>query len=87
MRKEIKTISIGMTEARHQFSDIANRVIYGGERVFVEKNNKPAFAMVSMDDIRLLEALEDKLDLQAAQKAIKTGQFRNLKDIEKELGL
>jgi prevent-host-death family protein len=76
-----------MTEARHQFSELANRVIYGGERVFVEKNNKPAFALVSMDDVRLLEAIEDKLDVQAAKKAIKEGAFRNLKDIEKELGL
>jgi hypothetical protein len=40
-----------------------------------------------MDDVRLLEAIEDKLDVQAAKKAIKEGAFRNLKDIEKELGL
>ena len=87
MRKGHAATSIGMTEARHQFSELANRVIYGGERVFVEKNNKPAFALVSMDDVRLLEAIEDKLDVQAAKKAIKEGAFRNLKDIEKELGL
>jgi prevent-host-death family protein len=87
MKKEHTTTSIGMTEARHQFSEIANRVIYGGQRIFVEKNNKPAFALVSIDDVRLLETLEDNLDLQAAKKALKEGKFRNLKDIEKELGL
>ncbi|MFZ9024299.1 MAG: type II toxin-antitoxin system Phd/YefM family antitoxin, partial [Anaerohalosphaeraceae bacterium] len=47
--------TISMSEIRLKLSELANRVIYGGERVIVEKNNKPAFAMVSVEDMELLE--------------------------------
>ena len=54
--------TISMSEIRLKLSELANRVIYGGERVVVEKNNKPAFALVSMEDMELLERLESALE-------------------------
>ena len=48
--------TISMSEIRLKLSELAYRVIYGGERVVVEKNNKPAFAMVSIEDMELFGA-------------------------------
>lgn len=79
--------TISMSEIRLKLSELANRVIYGGERVIVQKNNKPAFAIVSMEDMELLERLEDQADIKAAQEALKEGNFVPWQDIKKELGL
>ena len=79
--------TITMSEIRLKLSELANRVIYGGERVVVQKNNKPAFAMVSMEDMELLERLEDEIDIKAAEEALKKGDFVPWEDIKKDLGL
>ena len=70
-----KMTTISMSEIRLKLSELANRVIYGGERVVVKKNNKPAFALVSMEDVELLERLEDEIDIKAAEEALKEGNF------------
>ena len=79
--------TITMSEIRLKLSELANRVIYGGERVVVQKNNKNAFAIVSMEDMELLERLEDEMDIKAAEEALKEGNFVAWEDIKKELGL
>lgn len=79
--------TISMSEIRLKLSELANRVIYGGERVVVEKNNKPAFAMVSIEDMKLLERLEDEMDIKAAEEALKEGDFVPLDQFVKELGI
>jgi prevent-host-death family protein len=76
-----------MSEIRLKLSELANRVIYGGERVVVEKNNKPAFALVSIEDMELLERLEDEMDIKAAEEALKEGDFMPLDQFVKELGI
>ena len=76
-----------MSEIRLKLSELANRVIYGGERVIVEKNNKPAFAMVSVEDMELLERLEDEIDIKAAEEALKEGSFIPFEKIKKESGM
>jgi len=42
---------VSMTKARQDFTNIANRVIFGNERICIEKNNKPAMALVPLEDI------------------------------------
>ena len=78
---------ISMTKARQDFTDIANRVMFGAERICIEKNNKPAVAVVPVSDIELLEALEDKIDLEEALKALKEPGSIRLKDFKKKLGI
>jgi prevent-host-death family protein len=79
--------TISMSEIRLKLSELASRVIYGGERVVVQKNNKPAFALVSIEDMELLERLEDEMDIKAAEEALKEGKFAPWQDVKKELGL
>ncbi len=78
---------VSMTQARRDFTDIAQRVMYGDERICVQKNNKPAVAVVPVSDIEFLEALEDKIDLEEALKSLKKPGFIRLKDLKKKLGI
>jgi prevent-host-death family protein len=80
-------VSISMSEIRLKLSELANRVMFGGERIVVEKNNKPLFAMVSMEDFELLERLEDEIDVKAAEEALKEGDFIPWEEVKKDLGL
>jgi len=76
-----------MTKARQNLSDIVNRVISTGERIYIEKNKKPAMAMVPIEDLKMIEALEDKIDVEEALKVLKKPGFINLKALKKELGI
>jgi prevent-host-death family protein len=76
-----------MTKARRDFTNIANRVMFGGERICIEKNNKPAVAVVPAEDVEILEAIEDQIDIRAAKAALKKGKFIDLKDLIKQLGI
>lgn len=79
---------LSMTDARLSFSEMANKVIYGGERIYVKKNGKVAFALVSIEDVELLEMLEDKADADAMRKALKeSGGSLSWRQAKKELGL
>jgi prevent-host-death family protein len=56
----IGMITITTSEARKQLSEIVSRVAYGHERVILHRNGKSLAAMVSMADLRTIEA-SDKL--------------------------
>ncbi len=75
------------TEARNQFSDVINRVSYGGERIVLDRNGKEVAALVSIEDLRLLELLEDRMDAEAAREALADKETVNWEDLKKELEL
>ncbi len=56
---------------RNNMAEALNRAAYGGERVILERKGKPTAALVSIDDLRTLESLEDAADLKAALQARK----------------
>jgi prevent-host-death family protein len=49
--------TVGTHEAKTRLSEYLNRVAYGGERIVVERHGKPIAALVSVEDLRRLEAL------------------------------
>src|SRR5215472_5817188 len=49
---------IGTHEAKTRLSDYLNRVSYRGERIIVERHGKPVAALVSVEDLSRLEALD-----------------------------
>lgn len=83
--KNMTTIQV--SELRGDLSNVANKVAYTGERICVERNHKPLFALVPFDDMQLLEELEDKMDIELAKEALKHGKFVSLESLKKELGL
>ena len=62
-------MNISITEIRDNLADALNRVAYGGERVVLQRRGKGVAALVSMEDLALLEELENKADVEAALKA------------------
>ena len=61
---------IGIKEIRDNLAEALNRVAYAGERVVLARRGKGVAALVSMEDLRLLEYIEDQHDLVDARKAL-----------------
>ncbi|NUT35901.1 MAG: type II toxin-antitoxin system Phd/YefM family antitoxin [Hamadaea sp.] len=53
------THEVPVTQARAEFADLVNRVVYGGERVVVTRHGKPLVALVSAADLDRLAALDE----------------------------
>ncbi|BAY78406.1 MAG: type II toxin-antitoxin system Phd/YefM family antitoxin [Nostoc sp. ChiSLP01] len=61
---------ISATEARANFQELINRVEYKGERIIIERHGKAVVAMVGLEDLKRLEALEDAIDSELLRQAI-----------------
>lgn len=60
----IETVEIGVTDARAALADLVNRVAYRGERVVLTRHGKAVAAIVSAEDLELLDRLRGRrLDL------------------------
>ncbi len=82
--------TLSTVKARENFSDLVNRSAYGKERVVLTRRGKGVVAVVPIEDLNLLEAIEDRLDLDDIAKAL--ADLENKKAIpwekvKKELGL
>jgi prevent-host-death family protein len=55
------------SKAREQFSDTLNRVAYGHERIVLRRRGKDVAALISLEDLALLEQLEDRIDIEEAK--------------------
>jgi len=60
---------LAATAVRDAFGDTLNRVAYQGERIVLERHGKAVAALVSVEDLLLLEALEDRRDAKLVRKA------------------
>ncbi len=80
-------LEVGVHEIRANLAEVINRVAYGGERVILERRKKPVLALVSMEDLELLNALEDRADVKAALKARKEKGAVPLEKIKARLGM
>ena len=80
-------MEISITEIRDNLADALNRVAYGGERVILQRRGKGVAALVSMDELALLEELENRADIAAAKKALKEKGVLPLEQIKKRLGV
>lgn len=78
---------LAATALRSAFADTINRVAYQGERIALERHGKTVAALVSVDDLELLEALENRVDLAAAKKALKEPGRRSWQKVKGDLGL
>jgi antitoxin Phd len=68
---ENSTMEISVKAIRDNLADALNRVAYGGERIVLLRRGKGVAALVSMEELKLLEDLEDQRDLRLALKAKK----------------
>ena len=63
-------MEVSIAEIRDNLADAVNRVAYAGERVVLKRRGKGVAALVSMDDLARLEALENEQDVRAARQVL-----------------
>jgi prevent-host-death family protein len=81
---------VNTVNARAQFSEIINRAAFGKERVTLTRRGKEIVAVVPIEDMKLLEALEDKIDLEEVREALSEVKKKGTvswEKIKKELGI
>lgn len=82
--------SIPFSEARTHLTDIVNEVAYGGKRIILTRKRKQLVAIIPLEDLWALEALENKIDLEDAKKALRDVEKHGTvswEDTKRELGL
>ena len=79
---------VSTSEVRQRFADTLNRVAYGRERIVLQRRGKDVAALIPVDDLAALEAMEDRLDVAAAKDALaESGERIPHEELWKELGL
>jgi prevent-host-death family protein len=79
---------ISASEARSRLAEIINEVAYGGHRILLHRHGKDVAAVVPARDLALLEALEDRMDLEEARAALAgKGKHISWKDLREDLEL
>jgi prevent-host-death family protein len=66
----MRSTRLQVGQVRDEFADTLNRVAYRGERIIIERRGRDVAAVVPIDDLELLRALEDRIDLEAARTAL-----------------
>ncbi|MBZ5516574.1 MAG: type II toxin-antitoxin system Phd/YefM family antitoxin [Acidobacteriia bacterium] len=79
-------------KVRQEFSETINRVAYGRERIILHRRGKSLAALIPVEDLALLEALEDRLDVEEAERILAEAKVKRAKPIpweraKKRLGL
>jgi antitoxin Phd len=64
MLKKITT-----ADARKKLANIINQVAFGNETFVLTRRGEPIVAIVSMKEFKLLQDLEDRIDIEDAWKA------------------
>lgn len=75
---------------REGFADAINRAAFGNERVLLRRRGRAVAAVIPIDDLRLLEALEDRVDLIDARAALAQANKKGAQSFDamlKDLGL
>lgn len=78
---------ISASKARDEFSDALNRVAYKGERIVLRRRGKDVAVLVPIEDLKLLEEIEDRIDAEEAKKALREKGGLPWTKLKKELGL
>ena len=78
------------SKVRQDFSDTINRVAYSGERIVLERHGKAMAAIVPIEDLEFLQAIENRTDLEAARVALADAKKHGTvpwEEIKADLGL
>jgi len=79
---------ISTADARKKFANIINRVAYGKESFVLTRRGEPLAAIVSIDNLKLLQEIEEQMDIDDAWKARnEPGENISWEKLRKELEL
>lgn len=85
-RIELVMVRITASKARQEFAETLDRA-REGERIVLHRREEDVAAIVSMADLALLEALEDRMDLDAVRDALKEPGSIPWERVKADLGL
>ena len=74
-----------ISELKSALSEFLNRAAYGRERIIVASRGKPKAAVISIEDLRWLEELEDALAAREALEAHEAGETAPWDEVKMEL--
>jgi PHD/YefM family antitoxin component YafN of YafNO toxin-antitoxin module len=78
---------LNASQVRAGFAEAVNRANFAGERTVIRRHGRDV-AVVSVEDLKTLEALEDRLDLEEARQIMKKpGRLIPWEKVELDLGL
>ena len=83
--KEDGKIHIGSAELRERLSDLLSRVRFQDHRFIIERHGKPVAAVVSVEDLEFLEALEDEADRETLREIDDEAETVPLEEMEDEV--
>jgi len=78
-------MSISVGEFKSALSAFLNRAAFGRERVIVSSHGKPKAALISIEDLQLLEDLEDAQAAREALQAYRTGDTVPWEEVKPQL--
>lgn len=61
--------AVSLGDLRKEVGDVVNRATFAGERTAVTRHGKTVAAIVSVEDLELLDELERRADLEALREA------------------
>lgn len=78
-------MAVSVSELNRGLSEYLNRAAYGAERIVVTSRGKPKAAVISLEDLRRLEELEDAQAAREAMAEYERGETISLEELETEL--
>jgi prevent-host-death family protein len=79
---------LSASKVRARLAEAVNRASFAGERTVIRRHGKDVAAVVSVEDLKTLEALEDRLDLEEARQIMKkSGRLIAWEKVKSDLGL
>ncbi|CAN5322209.1 hypothetical protein BH23BAC3_BH23BAC3_34440 [soil metagenome] len=82
---DVKTVN--SAKARKCFSELLNESGYGGQRIVVTRKGRAVAAIVSIQDLEAIQAIEDNKDISEARKILSDpkSEFISWEQAKKEL--
>jgi prevent-host-death family protein len=79
---------ISTADARKDFANVVNMVAYGKESIVLTRRGQDIAALVSIEELELLQQIEDYIDIEDAKKALQNCE-NNIpaSEVWKQLGL
>ncbi|WP_266366383.1 type II toxin-antitoxin system Phd/YefM family antitoxin [Tellurirhabdus rosea] len=80
--------TVSAQEARKQFSDIISKAAFGHDPVIITRQGKEIAAIISMEELKRFQELEDHFDVLEAEKRLANPEnFIPWEEARKTLGL
>ncbi|OGL99550.1 hypothetical protein A2501_04275 [Candidatus Uhrbacteria bacterium RIFOXYC12_FULL_57_11] len=84
---EIEETAIPTSRARLDFGDLLNRAAYGKERIVLTRRGRALVAVIPLEDLERLRALEDRRDAELLREALADPERLPYDQVRRELDL